>query len=67
MSNIILNGKPHAVAERMTITGLLEELGLAGKRLAVERNRSIVPRSAHATTVLVEGDVVEIVQAIGGG
>ena len=50
-----------------SIAQLLEKRGLAGKRLAVERNGSIVPRSLHASTRLVEGDRIEIVVAVGGG
>ena len=46
---------------------LLQRLELTGRRLAVELNRDIVPRSQHAATVLVEGDQIEIVHAIGGG
>ena len=67
MINITLNGKPQAVADPSSIAALLEQLGLAGKRLAVEVNHEIVPRSAHANQLLAEGDVVEIVHAIGGG
>lgn len=65
--NIILNGEEHEVLEGTTVSGLVEQLGLSGKRLAVEHNEAIVPRSAHATTALCAGDRVEIVHAIGGG
>ena len=67
MIDIVLNGKPHALADASTIAVLLESLGVAGKRLAVERNAEIVPRSLHGSTVLCAGDRVEIVHAIGGG
>lgn len=67
MIDIVLNGKPHALADASTIAALLESLGVAGKRLAVERNAEIVPRSLHGATVLQAGDRVEIVHAIGGG
>lgn len=50
-----------------TVADLLVARGLAGKRLAVERNGEIVPRSLHATTWLQDGDVLEIVVAVGGG
>jgi sulfur carrier protein len=64
---IILNGKPHPVARPMSISELVASLGFAGKRIAVERNAEIVPRSQHATTPLAPGDQVEIVVAVGGG
>ena len=67
MINITLNGETHTLEEATTVAALLVELGMAGKRLAVELNNEILPRSAHANTVLAEGDVVEIVHAIGGG
>jgi thiamine biosynthesis protein ThiS len=65
--NIILNGEPRVLAHAMTVAALVEELGFAGKRVAVERNGEIVPRSRHADTTLAEGDRIEIVVAVGGG
>lgn len=65
--NIRVNGEVRAIAAGSTITTLIEQLGLAGQRLAVEVNEDIVPRSRHAQHVLVDGDRVEIVHAIGGG
>lgn len=64
---IILNGEPRQVAAVCTIADLINELGLTGRRLAVEVNLEIVPRSAHANHQLQAGDRVEIVHAIGGG
>jgi len=64
---INLNGETTTLAHALTLTELLEQLGLSGKRLAVELNLEIVPRSQHAQTRLADGDRVEIVQAIGGG
>jgi sulfur carrier protein len=64
---IILNGKAHALTRPMTVMELVQALGFAGKRIAVERNAEIVPRSRHATTPLAHGDHVEIVVAVGGG
>lgn len=64
---IQLNGEPHEVSEQASIADLLEQLALAGRRVAVELNLEIVPRSLHATTHLQEGDTVEVVHAIGGG
>lgn len=64
---ITLNGVPRALSASLTVTGLLEQLGYAGKRVAVERNGEIVPKSRHADTSLQDGDQVEIVVAVGGG
>ena len=64
---IILNGGPHTIADGATIASLIEHLDLAGKRLAVEVNEEVVPRSRHAECALANGDRVEIVHAIGGG
>ncbi len=65
--NIVLNGEPRDLGETLTVRGLIEELELTGKRLAVEVNEEVVPGSQHATVCLHDGDRVEIVQAIGGG
>ncbi|MGE0810733.1 MAG: sulfur carrier protein ThiS [Immundisolibacter sp.] len=65
--DIVLNGEPRAVRAELSLAALLDELGLAGKRLAVEVNRDIVPRGEHVTRVLRDGDRVEIIHAIGGG
>ena len=64
---ILLNGEPHQLEQPLTLSALIDQLGLTGKRLAVELNLEIVPRSQHADTRLSEGDRVEIVHAIGGG
>lgn len=64
---IVLNGSPRAVPVACTIAGLLREAGHGERRVAVEVNGEIVPRSAHAGHALAEGDRVEIVQALGGG
>lgn len=64
---IRLNGEPHTLSAGLTAADLVEELGLSGRRIAVEINEEIVPRSQHADTHLVDGDHVEVVHAIGGG
>ena len=64
---IILNGKPHPLPQPMTVTDLVTSLGFTGKRIAVERNAEIGPRSSHASTALAPGDRIEIVVAVGGG
>jgi len=51
----------------MSVSNLLDELALAGKRVAVELNGDIVPRSQHAETYLADSDQLEIVVAVGGG
>jgi sulfur carrier protein len=64
---IHLNGRAHDCAATTTVASLLAETGHGERRVAVEVNREIVPRSRHAEHRLYEGDRVEIVQAIGGG
>ncbi len=65
--NIILNGEPYELASGTTVSQLVERLGLAGKRLAIEIDREIVPRSAYGKICFRGGERVEIVHAIGGG
>lgn len=62
-----MNGETRTVPEGTTVRGLVEHLGLTDGPVAVERNREVVPRATHATTVLTAGDVVEIVHFVGGG
>ena len=64
---IILNGQEKNLATRMTLAGLLQEMGLGERRVAVEVNREIVPRSQHGAFELRDNDRVEVVFAIGGG
>ncbi|MBE7926404.1 MULTISPECIES: sulfur carrier protein ThiS [Pseudomonadaceae] len=64
---IQLNGESYELPEGVSVADLLLRLELTGRRLAVEVNRDIVSRSQHATTILADGDQVEIVHAIGGG
>ncbi|EWG99988.1 sulfur carrier protein ThiS [Halomonas sp. BC04] len=64
---IQLNGEAHDLAADLTVAQLIDTLGLTGRRIAVELNEEIVPRSEHGTTRLSQGDRVEIVHAIGGG
>jgi len=65
--HITLNGHPQDYADDLTVTQLLNEAGYAGRRVAVEVNHEIVPRSQHNAYALRNGDKVEIVHAIGGG
>jgi sulfur carrier protein len=64
---LIINGEPRAFPVPLTLANLIETLDLAGKRIAIERNGEIVPRSQHADTWLASGDRLEIVVAVGGG
>jgi sulfur carrier protein len=64
---ITVNGEPQQLATPLSVGSLVEGRGLAGKRIAVELNGAIVPRSKHAMTPLVDADRVEIVVAVGGG
>ena len=64
---ITLNGSTMQFDDLPTIAELLLRTGYAERRVAVELNRSIVPRSRHAQQRIADGDVVEIVNAIGGG
>lgn len=61
------NGDTLSVAEACTIAELITAQGLIGKRIAVERNGEIVPRSQHAHCLCAAGDIIEVVHAIGGG
>ena len=62
-----INGEARSLAAPATVAALLDEMGLTGKRLAVERNGEIVPKGLHASTALANGDALEIVVAVGGG
>ena len=64
---IRLNGTEIDILPELTISGLIKQLELNPKGVAVERNLEIVPKSQHATTALVDGDQIEIVEFVGGG
>lgn len=65
--NIVLNGEPRALATALTVLQLLQAEGLGERRVAVEINGEILPRSRHGEHTLGEGDRIEIVHALGGG
>ncbi len=67
MIELVINGEPRSFPPPLTLSQLIETLDLAGKRIAIEKNGEIVPRSQHADTRLVSGDRLEIVVAVGGG
>lgn len=65
--DILINGERRQFPSPLTVAALVAELGHAGRRIAVERNGEIVPRSRHAEVMVAEGDRFEIVVAVGGG
>ena len=67
MITIIVNGAMRHLPQSISISALIEDMGMTGKRVALERNGEIVPRSTFATQKLAEGDKLEIVVAVGGG
>ncbi|MGH9580381.1 MAG: sulfur carrier protein ThiS [Terriglobales bacterium] len=62
-----INGEERNVGDELTLSGLVELLGMKADRVAVERNREIVPRERWPATPLAEGDRLEIVHFVGGG
>lgn len=67
MIPITVNGEARSVEPGASVAALLLQMGLAGKRVAVEQNGAIVPKGRHAETALAAGDALEIVVAVGGG
>lgn len=64
---IEVNGEAQQVAPGITVSALLKAMGIGDGPVAVERNRQIVPRAAHASTTLADGDKLEVVHFVGGG
>ena len=64
---IKLNGDPHNIPGPLSISALLEQLEIDSRRVAVELNLDVVKKSAYASSVIKEGDEVEIVNFVGGG
>jgi thiazole synthase len=67
MIAITINGEPRRVLAGLSVAGLVAELGLNPKKVAVERNLEIVPRSTHGEVMIADGDQLEIVHFVGGG
>jgi sulfur carrier protein len=67
MIQVIVNGAAKRFDAPLHVAALLDHFDCRGKKVAVERNGEIVPRSAHASTLLADGDRLEIVVAVGGG
>jgi sulfur carrier protein len=64
---ILLNGQPKTLPDSISLATLIDQLGFTGKRIAVERNGEIVPKSTYPTVQLAAADQLEIVVAVGGG
>ncbi|HEX5091909.1 MAG TPA: sulfur carrier protein ThiS [Burkholderiales bacterium] len=64
---VLVNGSARRFEVPLAVSELVSRLELQGKRVAVERNGEIVPKSAHASTLIADGDRLEIVAAVGGG
>ncbi|MGO8754850.1 MAG: sulfur carrier protein ThiS [Gallionellaceae bacterium] len=67
MIAVTINGSAQMFDHALSIAELIQQMKLAGKRIAIERNGEIVPRSQYAQQMLVSGDKLEIVVAVGGG
>jgi sulfur carrier protein len=67
MVEVMINGSPRRLERALPVSELIRSMALAGKKIAVEKNGEIVPRSAHASTLVADGDRLEIVVAVGGG
>lgn len=65
--DVVINGQERTIAEGTTVATLIVELGLGDRRVAVEKNREVVPRAQHASTVVAAGDKLELVTFVGGG
>jgi len=63
----VVNGEPRDLPDGLTVTALLQHLGVRGERVAVERNGAVVKRAQHAHQRLADGDILEIVSFVGGG
>jgi thiamine biosynthesis protein ThiS len=64
---LTLNGEPRHIATGRTVADLVHDIGLNPRKVAVERNLEIVPRSTLADVMLADGDILEIVHFVGGG
>lgn len=67
MIQVLVNGAAQRLEAPLAVSELVARMALAGRKIAVERNGEIVPRSAHGSTLVMDGDRLEIVVAVGGG
>jgi len=65
--SVSINGAARDFPQAVSVAGLIKDMGLGGKRIALERNGEIVPRSRFEQQMLADGDKLEIVVAVGGG
>jgi sulfur carrier protein len=65
--SVLINGKPRQFDQAISVAALIQDMQLSGKRVALERNGEIVPRSRFEDQMLSDGDRLEIVVAVGGG
>jgi sulfur carrier protein len=64
---VVVNGEERQLPAGTTVLTLVELLGFGQRKVAVERNREVVPRARHADCVLADGDTIELVTFVGGG
>ena len=67
MISVFINGAPREFEQAISVAALIQDMGLSGKRIALERNGDIVPRSQFTEQMLADGDKLEVVVAVGGG
>jgi sulfur carrier protein len=67
MIQVTVNGAAQRYEQPLAVSELIARMALVGKKIAVERNGEIVPKSAHGSTLVLDGDRLEIVAAVGGG
>jgi sulfur carrier protein len=67
MIQVTVNGAAQRFERPLAVNELVARLALSGKKIAVEKNGEIVPKSAHGATLVADGDRLEIVVAVGGG
>jgi sulfur carrier protein len=67
MIQVTVNGAARCFERPLAVNQLVAELALSGKKIAVEKNGEIVPKSVHGSTLVADGDRLEIVVAVGGG
>ena len=67
MISVCINGTQQNYEQRISIAELIDSMGLTGKRIAIECNNEIVPRSLYTQQLLADGDKLEVVVAVGGG
>jgi sulfur carrier protein len=67
MINVQINGESHSFDKSIKVANVVEQLSLTGKKVAIERNGELIPRSQYGSCEVLDGDQLEIVVAVGGG